>query len=69
VAKIKQSPTTEFLKRFRFKSDLMQKLEEVTPSLPQAAQEKEKEADEYKVTRQEMILKRKEVAKLRALQV
>lgn len=68
AAKIKNSPTVEFLKRFRLKSDLMKKLEEVDPSVQFPAVEEEKE-EKYTVTMEEMILKRKEAARLRALQV
>lgn len=66
---VKESPTTEFLKRFRTKSDLMQELEKVDPSsqsLPAAEEEKD---TKYKLTKQEMILRRKEIARFRAQQV
>jgi len=69
VTKVKEAPTTEFLKRFRLKSDLIEKLEEVTPSIKFNAPQEEEKSDKYKVTIQEMILKRKEAARLRALQV
>lgn len=68
AAKIKNSPTVEFLKRFRLKSDLMKKLEEIDPSVEFPTIEEEKE-DNYKVTMEDMILKRKEAARRRALQV
>jgi len=66
---VKDSPTTEFLKRFRTKSDLMQELEKVDPlseNLPAAGEEKD---NKYKLTKQEMIMKRKEIARFRAQQV
>lgn len=68
AAKIKNSPTVEFLKRFRLKSDLMKKLEEVDPSVQFPMVEEEKE-ENSKITMEEMILKRKQAARLRALQV
>lgn len=68
-AEVKESPTTKFLKRFRTKSDLMKELEELGPSsetLPAAGEEKN---TKYKLTKQEMILRRKEIARFRAQQV
>ncbi|RLU20123.1 hypothetical protein DMN91_006729 [Ooceraea biroi] len=71
AAKMKNSPTTEYLKRFRIKSDLMKRLEEVDPSVQFPAMEQEKDdKDEnvYQDIKTQMIDKRKEAARLRALQ-
>ncbi|XP_020287333.1 U3 small nucleolar RNA-associated protein 14 homolog A isoform X2 [Pseudomyrmex gracilis] len=70
IGKIKESPTAEFLKRFRVKSDLMTKLEEIDKENGIQTEEKEEENPEekFKVTMKELILKRKEAAKQRAQQ-
>lgn len=62
----------EFLKRFRLKSDLMTKLEEIDKDIGVKEKEEEQEEDpnkKFKVTMKELILKRKEAARQRALQV
>lgn len=63
----KESPTTEFLKRFRTKSDLMQELEKMDP--PSENLVVEEKDNKFKLTKQEMILRRKEIARFRAQQV
>lgn len=63
------SKTPAFLKGFKTKSDLMKKIEEVDPSLLYPPAEEEKKDNKYKMTKEEMILKRKELARLRAQQV
>ncbi|XP_070148835.1 U3 small nucleolar RNA-associated protein 14 homolog A [Polyergus mexicanus] len=62
------SKTPAFLKGFKIKSDLMKKFEEVDPSLLYPPAEEEEKDNKYKMTKEEMILKRKEIARLRAQQ-
>lgn len=71
IGEIKESPTAEFLKRFRVKSDLMTKLEEIDKENGIQTEEKEEENSDkkFKVTMKELILKRKEAARQRAQQV
>lgn len=72
TGEIKESPTVEFLKRFRLKSDLMTKLEEIDKDIGIKEKEEEQEEDpnkKFKITMKELILKRKEAARQRALQV
>lgn len=63
---LKDAPSTEFLKRFRLKSDLQKKIEEVDPKPQESPAE---ERDHYQMMREEVVLKRKEAARLRAQQV
>lgn len=70
LAPLKDSNTStvpEFLRGFSTKSDLMKKFEAVNPTLP--ADEEEEKNDRYKLTLKEVILRRKEAARLRAQQV
>ncbi|XP_012539674.2 U3 small nucleolar RNA-associated protein 14 homolog C [Monomorium pharaonis] len=61
--------TPKFLKGFSIKSDLMKKFEEVDPTLLYPAVDKEEEKDnKYKMTLKEVIIRRKEAARLRAQQ-
>lgn len=72
VSAVKDSRTSkipEFLRGFNTKSDLMKKFEELDPMLLYPAVNEEKKDDKYKMTLEEMILKRKEAARLRAQQV
>lgn len=72
TAEVKNFDTSnipEFLKGFQTKSDLMQKLEEVDPTLLHPPAEEEKKDDKYKLTMEEMIFKRMETARARAQQV
>ncbi|XP_072763673.1 U3 small nucleolar RNA-associated protein 14 homolog A [Anoplolepis gracilipes] len=62
------SKIPQFLRGFKTKSDLMKKFEEVDPSLLYPPVEEEKKDNKYKMTMEEMILKRKEAARLRAQQ-
>lgn len=68
VKDFKSSNIPKFLKGFKTKSDLMKKFEEVDPSLLYPPVEEEKKDNEHKLTMEEMILKRKEAARLRAQQ-
>lgn len=63
------SKLPKFLKGFRTKSDLMKKFEEVDPSLLYPPAEEEKKDDEYKMTMEEMTIRRTEAARVRAQQV
>lgn len=69
VKNFNASKTPDFLKGFKTKSDLMKKFEEVDPSLLYPPAEEEEKDNKYKMTKEEMILKRREVARLRAQQV
>lgn len=66
VEKKKKAASIEFLKRFRLKSDLQKKLEEIDP-VPQEPPVEEE--DKYKMTLEEISLKRKEMARFKAQQV
>lgn len=63
------SKIPQFLRGFRTKSDLMKKFEEVDPSLLYPPAEEEKKDDEYKMTMEEMTIRRMEAARFRAQQV
>ncbi|XP_077274944.1 U3 small nucleolar RNA-associated protein 14 homolog A-like isoform X2 [Temnothorax americanus] len=57
-----------FLSGFSTKSDLMKKFEEVDPTLLYPADKEEEKGNKYKMTLEEVILRRKEAARLRAQQ-
>lgn len=61
---MKLEPTDQYIKRFRLKSELEKKLEELEPE-----EEPEEEKDEFPLTLQEIMERRKEAAKFRAQQV
>lgn len=63
------SKIPEFLRGFNTKSDLMKKIEKVDPTLLYPADKEEEKDNKYKMTLEEIILRRKEAAKLRAQQV
>lgn len=63
------SKIPEFLRGFNTKSDLMKKIEEVDPTLLYPADKEEENGKRYKMTLEEIILRRKETARLRAQQV
>jgi len=63
------SKIPEFLRGFSTKSDLMKKFEEVDPTLLYPAEEEEEKDNKHKITLEEVILRRKTVAKFRAQQV
>ncbi|KAL6260316.1 hypothetical protein P5V15_007847 [Pogonomyrmex californicus] len=70
-APIKDNDTSKipkFLKGFNIKSDLMKKFEEVDPTLLNPPAEEEEKVDKYKMTMEEMLLRRKEAARIRAQQ-
>lgn len=72
LAPIKDSRTSkipEFLRGFSTKSDLMKKFEELDPALLYPADKEEEKGNKYKMTLEEVILRRKEAARLRAQQV
>lgn len=69
---VKNSPISkipEFLRGFNTKSDLMKKFEELDPTLLYPAVEEEQKDNKKKMTLEEIILRRKEAARLRAQQV
>lgn len=69
---IKDSHTSKisaFLRGFNTKSDLMKKFEEVDPTLLYPTNQEEEKDNRYKMTLEEVILRRKEAARLRAQQV
>lgn len=71
LAPIKNSRTSkipEFLRGFSTKSDLMKKFEELDPALLYPADKEEEKGNKYKMTLEEVILRRKEAARLRAQQ-
>ncbi|KAG5339703.1 UT14A protein, partial [Acromyrmex heyeri] len=71
LAPIKNSSTSkipEFLRGFSTKSDLMKKFEELDPALLYPADKEEEKGNKYKMTLEEVILRRKEAARLRAQQ-
>ncbi|KYN09105.1 PREDICTED: U3 small nucleolar RNA-associated protein 14 homolog A [Trachymyrmex cornetzi] len=71
LAPIKDSRTSkipEFLRGFSTKSDLMKKFEELDPALLYPADKEEEKGNKYKMTLEEVILRRKEAARLRAQQ-
>lgn len=63
-ADVSMKPSSAFLSRFRLKSDLEKELEALKP--PEVLEENEKE--EFPLTLEEIKERRKEAAKLRALQ-
>lgn len=63
------SKIPEFLRGFSTKSDLMKKMEEVDPTLLYPTDKEEEKDNKYKMTMEEIILRRKEAARLRAQQV
>jgi hypothetical protein len=63
------SKISEFLKGFSIKSDLMKKFEQVDPTLLYPADKEEEKGNKYKMTLEEVILRRKEAARSRAQQV
>lgn len=63
------SKIPQFLRGFKTKSELMKKFEEVDPSLLYPPAEEEKKDNEYKMTTEEMMIRRMEAAKFRAQQV
>ncbi|KAG5325321.1 UT14B protein, partial [Pseudoatta argentina] len=71
LAPIKNSCTSkipEFLRGFSTKSDLMKKFEELDPALLYPADKEEEKGNKYKMTLEEVILRRKEAARLRVQQ-
>ncbi|XP_012060387.1 PREDICTED: U3 small nucleolar RNA-associated protein 14 homolog A, partial [Atta cephalotes] len=71
LAPIKDSRTSkipEFLRGFSTKSDLMKKFEELDPALLYPTDKEEEKGNKYKMTLEEIILRRKEAARLRAQQ-
>ncbi|XP_011169159.1 U3 small nucleolar RNA-associated protein 14 homolog A [Solenopsis invicta] len=62
------SKISEFLKGFSIKSDLMKKFEQVDPTLLYPADKEEEKGNKYKMTLEEVILRRKEAARFRAQQ-
>lgn len=72
VSAVKVSHTSkipEFLRGFNTKSDLMKKFEELDPTLLHPAVEEEQKDNKYKMPLEQIILRRKEAARLRAQQV
>lgn len=63
------SKIPEFLRGFNTKSDLMKKFEELDPTLLHPAVEEEQKDNKYKMPLEQIILRRKEAARLRAQQV
>lgn len=59
----------EFLRGFNTKSDLMKKIEVVDPTPLYPADKEEEKGNRYRMTLEEIILRRKETARLRAQQV
>lgn len=62
---IKLEPTTEFVKRFRIQSDLEKELAALEPQKENI----EQKDDEFSLTLKEIVMRRKEAAKIRAQQV
>lgn len=58
-------PSTEFVKRFRLQSDLEKELAALEPQ----KENLEQKHDEFSLTLKEVIMKRKEAARIRAQQV
>lgn len=61
---LKSEPTTEFVKRFRLQSDLQKQLAELEPNV----EEEEEKEDTVTMTLEEIMERRKEAARFRALQ-
>ena len=62
---IKLDSSTEFVKRFRLQSDLEKELAALEPQKDNI----EEKSDEFSLTLKEIIMKRKEAARIRAQQV